>query len=159
MLPKLNSARNDSDSEFLTVEKVIDGFSFKLTTGERVRLLGIENPEKYDTKKSDDPKSTVNRKQTPGKLAGEYLKWLIEGKKVKLIKEPSYQEKDQNGRLMRYAYLQDGTFINSKIIKDGYGQVIEGASLSRLNEFKNLQKESHDSKKGLWGDVNGAKQF
>ena len=163
ILPKLNSARSDSDNEYFTVERVVDGDTFKMSNGDRVRLLGIDTPEKYDSKKLDnDSRSTGKDKktiQTLGKLASDYVKGFVEGKKVKLVKEPNYQDKDQYGRLLRYVYLQDGTFVNARIIKDGYGQVYESFPISKLDEFRKLQKEARDNKRGLWAEINGVKQF
>ncbi|CAN5593761.1 hypothetical protein BH10BAC5_BH10BAC5_07350 [soil metagenome] len=163
VLPKLDSVRGDSDSEYFTVERIVDGDTFKLTTGERVRLLGIDTPEKFDSKKLDyDSKNSGKDKKTIqnlGKLSTEYVKSFLEGKKVKMIKEPNYQDKDQYGRLLRYVYLQDGTFVNAKILKDGYGQVFESFPFSKIDEFRKIQKEARENKKGLWAEINGLKQF
>ncbi len=163
ILPKLNSARNDSDSEYYTVERVVDGDTFKLTTGERVRLIGIDTPEKFESKKLDkDSKNSGKDKKTIqnlGRLSSEYVKEFVEGKKIKMIKEPNYQDKDVNGRLLRYVYLQDGTFVNAKIIKDGYAQVFESFPFSKKDEFRMYQKDARENKRGLWAEINGVKQF
>lgn len=159
--PKLESVQKDEQSEFILVERVIDGDTFKMAGGERVRLLGIDTPEKFqsgkldkDSKKSGQDKKTI---QTLGQMASDYVKKLAEGKKVRLVKEPG-TDKDKYGRSLRYVYLEDGTLINAKILQDGYANVYP-TPISKIDEFRKYEREAREKKRGLWGDVNGLKQF
>jgi micrococcal nuclease len=159
-----NDAKLVSDTkEVLTVKRVVDGDTFLLSNGERVRLLGIDTPEKYESKKLDkDVEATKQDKKTIkklGQLASDYVKELAEGKKVILEREPNYEDKDRYGRLLRWVYLEDGTFINGKIVKDGYAQVYEKFPVSKLEELRKYQKEARENKRGLWGPVDGLEQF
>jgi len=163
--PKIQdkSGLTDSNKEYLTVTRVVDGDTFKMSNGEKVRLLGIDSPEKYDSDKLDRDsdekgmdKKTIKRL---GELASQYVKNLVEGKKVYLVKEPNYQDRDKYGRLLRYVYLDDGTFVNGKIVQDGYAQVYEAFPVSKSEELRKYQREARENKKGLWGDVEGLKQF
>ncbi len=160
---KVNNVRQGSETEFITVKRVVDGDTFVLSTGEKVRLLGIDTPEKYESKKLDrDVTSSGKDKKTIkklGQLASEYVKNLVEGKKVRLEKEQNYDDKDKYGRLLRYIYLEDGTCVNAKIISDGYGQVYESFPISKTAEFRKLQREARENKRGLWGDIEGLEQF
>ena len=153
----------DSDKEYLIVSRVVDGDTFKMSNGEKVRLLGIDSPEKYESQKLDRDaedkgmdKKTIKRL---GELSSEYVKNLVEGKHVYLVKEPNYQDRDKYGRLLRYVYLEDGTFVNGKIVQDGYAQVYENFPVSKLEELRKYQQEARENKRGLWGDVEGLKQF
>src|SRR3989338_8949420 len=87
------------------VSKVIDGDTLELETGERVRLLGINTPEKG---------------QPYNQEAAEKLKQLVEGKSVQL--EQDTNDKDQYGRLLRYVYVGK-TFVNLELVKEGYASV------------------------------------
>jgi micrococcal nuclease len=153
----------DNTKEYVVVKRVVDGDTFLLSNGERVRLLGIDTPEKYESKKLDkDVEATKQDKKTIkklGQLASDYVKNFVEGKKVYLEKEPNYDDKDRYGRLLRWVYLEDGTFINGKIIKDGYAQVYEKFPVSKLEELRKYQREARENKKGLWGPVEGMEQF
>jgi micrococcal nuclease len=147
----------------LFVERVVDGDTFVLSTGEKVRLLGIDTPEKYESKKlnkdaemSGQDKKTIKKL---GMLASDYVKGFVEGKKVRLEKEPNYDDKDRYGRLLRYIYLEDGTFVNGKIIRDGYAQVYEKYPISKLDELRKYQREARENQRGLWGKVEGLEQF
>ena len=147
----------------LFVERVVDGDTFVLSTGEKVRLLGIDTPEKFESKKlnkdaeiSGQDKKTIKKL---GNLASDYVKGFVEGKKVRLEKEPNYDDKDRYGRLLRYIYLEDGTFVNGKIVRDGYAQVYEKYPISKLDELRKYQREARENQRGLWGTVEGLEQF
>jgi len=160
--PKLESVGKEEASDLLVVERVVDGDTFKMANGERVRLLGIDTPEKFQSEKleKDVKKSGKDKKaiQTLGKLSSEYVKNFVEGKKVKLVKEPG-TDKDKYGRSLRYVYLEDGTFVNAKILQDGYANVYEYAPISKLDEFRKYVKDARENKRGLWGEVKGLKQM
>ena len=91
-----------------TVERVIDGGTLKLTNGERIRLIGIDTPErkpndkaKRDAKRTGQDLETINKM---GQEATEFVKGLgLKGKEVKL--EFDVQERDKYGRLLAYVYM------------------------------------------------------
>ena len=97
------------------VKRVVDGDTFELDGKDengkylRVRLLGIDTPEKWQSGKLDkDAERTGRDKKTIqklGELASDYVKKLVEGKRVNLVPEPKYEDKDKYGRLLRYIYL------------------------------------------------------
>ena len=165
-LPKSENAKNEKiekdkqsqQNEYLIVTKVIDGDTFKMSNGEKVRLLGIDTPEKFDSEKLNRETSRSGKdKETIKKLgeaASEYVRKLVEGKKVKLVKEPGGDDKDKYGRSLRYVYSEDGTFINAKIIEDGYANVFNSSSISKskMDQFRKLETEARESKRGLWGE-------
>lgn len=159
----LNKKWSDKNREVLVVKRVVDGDTFELSDGERVRLLGIDTPEKYESDKLDrDAESSGQDKKTImklGKLAGDYVRNFVEGKTVILEKEPGYSDKDKNGRLLRWVYLEDGTFVNGKIVRDGYAYVFEKFPVSKMDELRKYQREARENKRGLWGPVEGLEQF
>ena len=159
MTEKAVKPDNPVQSEYLIIEKVIDGDTFRMSDGEKVRLIGIDTPEKYDSDKLDRQsveskrdKETIKRL---GEAASEYVRALAEGKKVRLEKDKSNQDRDRYGRLLRYVYFEDGTLLNAKIISDGYANVYNSSSVSKLEEFKKLEKDARENKRGLWGNVDG----
>jgi micrococcal nuclease len=158
-----STVQTNKSSELLVVKRVVDGDTFLLSDGERVRLLAIDTPEKFESKKLDkDAVSSGKDKKTIkklGQLASDYVKNLVEGKKVRLEREPNYEDKDKYGRLLRYVYLEDGTCVNAKIISDGYGQVYESFPVSKTDEFRKLQREARENGRGLWGNIEGLEQF
>lgn len=155
--------KKEITNEYIIVSKVIDGDTFKMSDGSKVRLIGIDTPEKFDSDKLNRESDMTGRdKETIKKLgeaASEYVRKLVEGKRVTLVRESGYEDKDKYNRLLRYVYLEDGTFVNARIIEDGYANVYNAAAVSKKNEFKRLEREARESKRGLWGEVNGLRQY
>ena len=158
---KIESEKKIQTNEYLIVTKVIDGDTFKMSNGEKVRLLGIDTPEKFDSDKLDRQTDRSGRdKETIKKLgeaSSEYVRKLAEGKKVILVRDPGYDDKDKYGRSLRYIYLEDGTFVNAKIIEDGYANIYYSKQISKMDEFKRLERDARENKRGLWGEVEGLK--
>lgn len=170
VIPKLSEKESrDKKSDIFLVRRVIDGDTFEVDSKDdngkyyRVRMLGIDTPEKYESEKLNrDAERTKQDKKTIqklGTLASDYTKSLIDGKKVRLVPEPNYEDKDKYGRLLRYVYLEDGTFVNKKIIEDGYANAYRQFKISKLDEFIDAERTARETKRGLWGDVEGLKQF
>jgi len=142
--------------EFVYVERAVDGDTLKLLDGQRVRLIGVDTPEyHYSDKLLRDAKRThkdIATIQSLGKKASDYTKALIAGKKVRL--EFDVEKHDKYGRLLAYVYLDDGTFVNAKILEEGYGQVMTiPPNVRYAKHFLKLEQEARDKHKGLWGSV------
>ena len=162
VVPKLSEHQSKQKETFL-VKRVIDGDTFELESKERVRLLGIDTPEKFQSNKleKDSERSGQDKKtiQKLGSMASDYAKKLVEGKQVVLIPEPNHEDKDKYGRLLRYVYLEDGTFINKKLVEDGYANAYRQFPISKLDELIQAEKVARENNKGLWGEIGGLKQF
>ncbi len=123
-----------------TVGSVIDGDTFKLDTGERIRLIGMDAPEYQPWK---------HRADFYGKEAFLFTKSLLGNKKVLLEKDAS--EKDKYGRTLAYVYLEDGTFVNRLLVAEGYARARNYPPDSRYQKtLKAAEKEAKTLKKGLW---------
>lgn len=85
-----------------TVARVIDGDTIETEDGERIRLLGINTPERGE----------------PGyEHAKQRLTDLVVNKEVYL--HTGVDDKDHYGRSLRYV-IQDGENINLKLVEEGY---------------------------------------
>ena len=73
---------------------------------------------------------------------------MVEGKKVRL--EYDWQRKDKYNRTLAYIYLEDGTFLNAELIKQGYGHAYTRYPFKYLEQFRKYEKEARGNKKGLW---------
>jgi micrococcal nuclease len=164
-LPRLDE-KVSRQRESTVVKKVFDGDTFEADVNgktEKIRMLGIDTPEKSESDKLDrevertqSDKKTI---QTLGELAYKYTLNLIGGKKITLTSEPGGDDRDRYGRLLRYVWLEDGTFVNKKIVEDGYANAYRRYNLTRQNELVEAEKLARENKKGLWGDVDGLKYF
>ena len=104
----------------IRVVRVIDGDTFVIEGGERVRMIGINAPELKDTY---------------GVESKNHLKTLIESKYVNLIKGDVTANKDYFKRLLRYVYL-DSTDINLKMIEDGFASAYLKYPFSKSKQCK-----------------------
>ncbi|MBE7413059.1 MAG: thermonuclease family protein [Leptospiraceae bacterium] len=127
-------SRIDKDSstkreELFTVKEVISPEKIKLNNGLVVKLIGIES---Y-------PKGL--------KVLGEYvyqeaIKFIIDktnGKKV-FMKFDTIKYENHN-ELLAYLYLENKTFINAHLLKNGLVKVDENQEFKYLSKFKSLYKD------------------
>ena len=153
-----------SDNNFYPVTKVTDGDTFEVEIDgkkEKVRMLAIDTPEKWDSNKLDKDAERTGKDKTTiktlGELSSNYTKKMISGKKVRLETDPVNDDRDRYGRLLRYVYLEDGTFVNLRIVEDGYANAYTKFPLSKKDEFLAAERSARENNRGLWGDIEGLK--
>ncbi len=126
-------------SGFVLVTRVVDGDTIEVG-GQKVRYIGVNTPETVD------PRRPV---QCFGHEASEFNKSLVEGRAVRLVRDIS--ETDKYGRLLRYVYLEDGTFVNLALVSGGYAQVnTYPPDVAHAREFQSAQTEARAAGRGLW---------
>lgn len=135
------------------VTKVIDGDTIKIETGKKVRLIGIDCPETYYSKKQElQAKRTHNSLETIqriGEEAKQYAEKLLENKKVRL--EFDTERYDKYERLLAYVYLEDGTFVNARILEMGLAQTLTiPPNMKYRGMFGEAEARAKIDKKGLW---------
>jgi micrococcal nuclease len=119
------------------VTRVIDGDTFVLENGERVRLLGIDAPEKG---------------QFLWKEAKDYLSNKLEEKYV--ILESDLSDRDKYNRLLRYVFVGDD-FINLEMIQKGYARaLIIEPDTKYSNVFLEAEAKAKESRLGVWNFMN-----
>jgi micrococcal nuclease len=134
--------------EFEYVQRVVDGDTLVLGTGERVRLIGVNTPE------SVRPNTPVQRF---AREAADFTKRMVEGKLVQLEFDPLSSRrtdgKDRYERTLAYVFLQDGTHLNAEIIRQGYGFAVSSSPpIKYQEEFRRLEREAREQRRGLWSD-------
>ncbi len=108
---------------------------------EKIRFIGVDTPETHD------PRKPI---QCFGKAASAHTKEIIGENRVRLEADPTNSNRDRYGRLLRYVYLPDGTLVNKKIIADGYGFALVAFPFTKMEEFKQAQKDARENDRGLW---------
>ena len=122
-------------SQKMIVTRVIDGDTIELSTGEKVRYIGIDTPERSDCFFSEA--KTINAK-------------LVLNKEVELKKDVS--QTDKYGRLLRYVYV-DGLFVNDYLVKEGYAYVTTyPPDVKYSKSFLESQTQARENKKGFWAE-------
>ena len=148
-LPHSAAAKDD----LCYISRVVDGDTLKLSDGRRVRLIGVDTPEVYPSEKlSRDARRThtdIATIQAMGRKASDFTKELCSNKKVRL--EFDVERYDRYGRTLAYVYLEDGTFVNARIVEEGYGQIMTiPPNVKYAEYFEKLEKEARKAKRGLW---------
>lgn len=125
-----------ANQTIVKVTKVIDGDTIEIEGGQKVRLIGIDAPEKKG-------EECFNKEST------KYLSDLILEKVVKLEKDVS--ETDRYGRLLRYIYLGDN-FINKTMVYEGFAwSLTYPPDVKYSGDFMDAEKKARENNKGLWG--------
>ena len=84
-----------------------------------------------------------------GRRAANFTKKLLTDQQVRL--EFDVEPHDRYGRTLAYVYLSDGTFVNEKIIREGYAYPLTiPPNVKYAHEFKAWFDEARDNKRGLW---------
>ncbi|MFA6320541.1 MAG: thermonuclease family protein [Candidatus Omnitrophota bacterium] len=142
-----------AQKEKSSIARVIDGDTLKLSDGRRVRLVGVDTPElHYSDKLVRDSRRTrrdIKEVQAMGQKSAAFTKQLCEGKTVRIVSD--VRKTDKYGRLLAYLYLEDGTFVNAKILEEGYGQVMTiPPNVKYADYFLKLERRAREDRKGLW---------
>lgn len=133
--------RGPTGDNLIVVSRVVDGDTLDLATRERVRLIGVDTPE------TKHPQKPVQRF---GREATDFTTSLVQGKSVRL--EYDQQRQDKYGRTLAYVFLEDGTFVNAEIIRQGYGFAYTRFPFKYLEEFRRLEREARESGRGMWAE-------
>jgi micrococcal nuclease len=80
---------------------------------------------------------------------------MVEGKFVRLEYDPAnavrgHKDNTEQRRTLAYVYLEDGTLLNAEIVRRGYGFALTRYPFSRMEEFRQLEREATENRRGLW---------
>ncbi|MFN2135098.1 MAG: thermonuclease family protein [Candidatus Promineifilaceae bacterium] len=119
------------------VTYVYDGDTVQVELGGqrwKVRYIGVDTPE------MDQP---YYDQATDANMD------LVRNRDVILVMDVS--DVDQYGRLLRYVYLTDGTFVNAELLREGAGRTINiPPDLANERYFSRLEDEARRNNRGIW---------
>ena len=122
--------------EKLIVTRIIDGDNVELSTGESVRLYGINCPEK---------------KQPLSKESIDLTTKLALNQEIQIEYQPNYK-KDRWDRILGYVFIGD-TNLNVELVKSGLCEVVIYAKRAKLiyqDELLEAQDLAKQEKLGMW---------
>lgn len=115
--------------------KIIDGDTFITDSGERVRLIGMDTPEKNEYYYKE---------------AKKRLEDLILNKTILL--ENDQGKKDKYGRYLRYVFIND-TFVNIKLVEEGYARPLTIKPNYKFEkEIKKAANSAMNKGIGIWNN-------
>jgi micrococcal nuclease len=139
--------QKEENGGFYNIKKFVDGDTFWIDDGSKkglkIRLIGINTPESRP--RFDNPAEYY------GKEAAVYVKKLIGNTKVHLVTDVGIT--DRYGRKLAYIYLEDGTFLNYHLVRNGYASVMTVPPNVRfVDTLVMAQKLAQRDKLGIWGE-------
>jgi micrococcal nuclease len=118
---------------FFTVKNVLDGDTFSVDSGERVRMMGINTPE-VDQYFYEEAK--------------EALSLIIDKEEVFLERDIS--DTDKYGRLLRYVFAGE-LFVNLEMVKRGFANVFTvPPDIKYTDELLEAERYARENNLGLW---------
>jgi len=124
----------------IKVARVIDGDTIELINGDRLRYIGIDTPEEVD------PRKPV---QCFAEEAAAANKALVEGKSIVFQRDVS--SRDRYGRWLGFVYLSDGTFVNLRLVQEGFAFAYPyQPDISRADKFEQAEAQAREAGRGLW---------
>lgn len=111
-----------------TIEVDLDGRTYRL------RYIGVDTPEREEPFYKD---------------AADFNRDLVEDRTVILVRDVS--DTDRYGRLLRYVYLEDGTFVNAELMRGGFARLVTfPPDVAQTDYLRGLQTEARDAGVGMW---------
>lgn len=126
------------------VNRVVDGDTIEVQIDgeyEIVRLLGVDSPE---------VNSSYTKEECYGPEASAYLKELLKNQSVYLSGDKQNNNRDKYNRLLRYVFMQDGTFVEEALLKNGYAYNYDYFPSRFKEQFNKWEEEAQQRGLGLW---------
>jgi len=121
-------------------ERVVDGDTIVLDGRERVRLIGVDTPERDDRR--EDVRQLARQATT-------FTRERVAGRRVRL--EYDQTRHDRYGRTLAYVHVEGGSMLNAEIIRRGYGYAYVRHPFRYMAEFRAYERAARRSGAGLWG--------
>jgi micrococcal nuclease len=118
------------------VARLSDGDSLHCEGGERVRLLLIDAPELAQSPWGDSARAALGR-------------LLRRGQALRL--EFDVRRRDDFGRLLGYAWLEDGRMVNEEMARAGYAVLLSWPpNVRHVDRVRAAIAEARGARRGLW---------
>ncbi len=126
----------------VSVQRVVDGDTLRLSDGRSVRMIGLNTPELGKQGRSDEPFAVAARKRLEVLVADS-------GGRVGLL--PGKQAKDHYGRTLAHVYSTNGTNLEAQMLADGLGfQVAVAPNVDLVACQQAAERSARQAGRGLW---------
>jgi micrococcal nuclease len=150
-VPAPSSTLEQNQPGLYNIDHFVDGDTIAVNMNgkvETIRFIGIDTPETHK------PNTPV---QCYGPAASAYTKNLIGSNRVRLASDPESTNRDRYDRLLRYVYLPDGTFVNERLVQNGYAFYYPYFPFTKSGQFRADQQAAMAAHKGVWGNCSPSK--
>ncbi len=140
-----------SDSLAGKVLWIYDGDTIKVETVGKVRLLGIDAPERKDSGRDNYYLQQGIDRSRLRQIADTSLRYLITSVKNRHVTlRTDHETYDRYGRLLAYVYLPDGRLLNQLLVEKGYAAVYRKFDFRLKRQFLAAEHEARAARVGLW---------
>ena len=136
-----------------TVIWIYDGDTLKIDPVGKVRLIGIDTPERENSQRDRyliKQGISAARQREIYQLAKEFNIKQVKGKEVTLTLDDS--PRDRYGRLLAYVRLPDGRLLNRVLLEQGMAVVYRRFSFRLKEDFLTAEAEAKRNRLGLWAE-------
>lgn len=137
---------------FVVVEHTVDGDTVDVRgkSGEQitVRMLGIDTPETVR------PGVAV---ECGGPQASDFMKKLLPpGTKVRMVTDPTQDQKDKYGRTLAYLYpMQSQASYGEQTLRAGWAEQLWFTKGQEASEYQKAADLAEQKSRGVWSLCNG----
>ena len=129
--------------ETVQVAHVYDGDTIKLNDGRKLRLIGINTPERGRDGNKDEPYYQAAKNQ---------LQQIIAKNKNQIKIVFGESKHDRYKRFLTHIFTIDNENITTTLIKNGMGFAIAiPPNVQLLDCYQNAEREAQKQKRGIWG--------
>ncbi|VVQ30474.1 hypothetical protein PS947_01974 [Pseudomonas fluorescens] len=126
----------------VTVQRVVDGDTLRLSDGRSVRMIGLNTPELGKQGRGDEPFAVAARKR---------LQALIDASGGRVGLRPGKQAKDHYGRTLAHIYSASGANLEAQMLADGLGfQVAVAPNVDLVVCQQAAERSARNTGLGLW---------
>lgn len=120
---------------------ITDGDTIKVRVGgttERVRLIGLDAPE-------------LKGAECWSQKASSRMQSLVQSRSVQLVRDPTQDDRDRYGRLLRHVVTADGQLVAQALIEGGFAKeyTYDGAYAHR-DAYRAAQDRARGKGLGVW---------
>ena len=118
-----------------TVSRVVDGDTFYCADGLKVRLIGVDAPERAQGRAGRESAAALRR-------------MLPAGARVRL--EPDVGPRDRHGRALAHVWAGD-SLVNESLVRQGWAFLLTvPPNVKYVSRLERAQKAARTSRAGLW---------
>ena len=134
------------------VTYVYDGDTLKIEGVGKVRLLGIDTPEREDSTRDDYYTRRYGIKRaTLRRIAEEAHRYTLENSLNRRVElELDREAVDKYDRVLAYLYLPDGRMLNRQLLEEGLASVYRRFEFREKRNFLQSEKSARGKNRGLW---------